>query len=445
MPVTLRRRLVVALAMLCTVSFVAQFHQFVQLHRLDDAPQHSPLINQSRDINLAAAAARKIEHAKQLSSTKNVHIVFSTDCSGYQHYQSIVSYYSIRRSGHLGPTTRIVSGCTPSQQVEITNEFERIDPTKSKLHAHFSPSFALKGKHYKYSNKPGGMYHWMNQTTIEESVIVLLDPDMMLLRPITPILGVDMSVVSEQESMNKLRDKKNKNQLVEYKDKNGRIQLLRLSNLPPLPPYITQGVAAGQHFGIGGLWSSSGKPDARKDFREFNLTRVCGPSSPCLNQPPQGITDTSIHYTTREEADKNYAVGPYGENSRSVCEGARFNRLPGETLRRLKNYGYGYQHDKIASSAVGAGPLPTTLHYCQRYEFANHTFAKRKIRHDFFPCDGTPMDFNEDAIMRELDLLDMSGLSESQKKVQRRMAYMICHLIPLMNLALEEYKVDMNC
>ena len=518
MPVTLRRRLVVALAILCTVSFVAQFHQFVQLHRLDDAPQQSPLINQSRDINLAAAAARKIEHAKQLSSTKNVHIVFSTDCSGYQHYQSIVSYYSIRRSGHLGPTTRIVSGCTPSQQVEITNEFERIDPTKSKLHVHFSPSFALKGKHYKYSNKPGGMYHWMNQTTIEESVIVLLDPDMMLLRPITPILGVDMSVVSEQESMNKLRDKKNKNQLVEYKDKNGRIQLLRLSNLPPLPPYITQGVAAGQHFGIGGLWASSGKPDARKDFREFNLTRVCGPSSPCLNQPPQGITDTSIHYTTREEADKNYAVGPvyiastfdwedllpkwheftprvyeqypkllaemygftmaaadrqlkfalsssymvsdartmspteswiwvdeYGENSRSVCEGARFNRLPGETLRRLKNYGYGYQHDEITSSAVGAGPLPTTLHYCQRYEFANHTFAKRKIRHDFFQCDGTPMDFNEDAIMRELDLLDMSGLSESQKKVQRRMAYMICHLIPLMNLALEEYKVDMNC
>jgi hypothetical protein len=55
------------------------------------------------------------------------------------------------------------------------------------------------------------------------------------------------------------------------------------------------------------------------------------------------------------------------------------------------------------------------------------------------------MDFDADAIMRELDFLDVSGLSGSQKKVQRRMAYMICHLIPLINLALEEYKVDMNC
>ena len=138
-------------------------------------------------------------------------------------------------------------------------------------------------------------------------------------------------------------------------------------------------------------------------------------------------------------------IDEYGESAQSVCEGARINRLPDETLRRLKNYGYGYQHGAITTHAAGAGPLPTTLHYCQRYDFANHTFAKRKIRHDFFRCDGTPMDLDADAIMRELNLLDVSGLPGSQKKVQRRMAYMICHLIPLINLALEEYKVDMNC
>ena len=199
MPITLRR-LVVALVISCTVSFVLQIHQFVQLHRLDDQ-QHSPLIKPSRNDIHPAATARQVEHDKQQlsSSSANVHIVFSTDCSGYQHYQSIVSYYSIRRSGHLGPITRIASGCTPSQQIKITNEFEQMmDPTKSKLNVHFSPSFALRGKHYKYSNKPGGFYHWLNQTTVGESVIVLLDPDMMMLRPITPILGMDMSpVVSE--------------------------------------------------------------------------------------------------------------------------------------------------------------------------------------------------------------------------------------------------------
>lgn len=522
-------RLTIALEILFAVSYVAQLHQFVQLHRLDtqqSPPTKSQNMYSLDNIVLAATANEMkkieiIEEDTQLSSSsssKDVHVVFSTDCSGYQHYQSIVSYYSIRRSGHLGPITRIVSGCTPSQQKEITNEFEKIDSTKQKLRLHFTQSFSLKGKHYKYSNKPGGLYHWMNHTTIEESVIALIDPDMMLLRPITPILGMDLSVISS-DGTSKRRDKKS---LLEYKDKHGRIQILRQSNLPPLPPYITKGVAAGQHFGIGGLWASAGKSDARKDFQEFNLTRVCGPSSHCLNQPPPhyGNTDSSpIEYTTREEADKNYAVGPvyiasttdwkdllpkwheftprvyeqypkllaemygftmaaadrqlkfalsssymvsdartmspteswvwideYGESARAVCEGARMNRLPTETLRRLKNYGYGYQDDAIPTSTVmGAGPLPTTLHYCQRYDFANHTFAKRKICHDFFRCDGTPMEFDADAIMKELDLVDESGSPVNQQKVQRRMAYMICHLIPLMNLALQEYKVDMKC
>jgi len=89
-----------------------------------------------------------------------------------------------------------------------------------------------------------------------------------------------------------------------------------------------------------------------------------------------------------------------------------------------------------------AGLLPTTLHYCQRYEFANHTFTKRKIQHDFFNCDGEPLKFDIHIILHELDVLlndSSSELSENQKKIQRRTAYMICHLIPLTNLALREY------
>ena len=55
------------------------------------------------------------------------------------------------------------------------------------------------------------------------------------------------------------------------------------------------------------------------------------------------------------------------------------------------------------------------------------------------------MKFDTDAIMRELDSIEESGLSGNQRKVKLRMAFMICHLIPLMNLALAEYKVDMKC
>jgi len=400
------------------------------------------------------------------------------------------------------------------------------------LRLHFTPSFSLKGKHYKYSNKPGGLYHWLNHTDIDESIIALVDPDMCLLRPIADSLG---------DGLHESKSRRGSN-LLEYTDSSGRIQLLRQTNLPPLPSSISNGIGAGQHFGIGGLWASAGTSNARKDFRHFNLTKVCGTNSPCLNEVYYNHDDSSIHHTTRKEADMNYAVGPvyiattsdwkellpkwyeftprvhdqypkllaemygftmaaadrqikfalsssymisdphtmssteswkwideYGmqhddgspETSsaewRSVCEGASTYALPTETMKRLQlqNY-YGYKNQMSGSNTnvhgIGlrhsTGPLPTTLHYCQRYQFANHTFAKRKIPHDFFNCDGEPLKFDVDIILHEVDMLLDNGsseLSENQKKIQRRTAYMICHLIPLMNLALKEHKRDIKC
>jgi len=500
----------VCLAVLYIIAYTIQIYQFIKLHQLE---------GHSKEGAISTTTRRQ--------TSKNVHIVFSTDCSGYQHYQSILSNYCIQRSGHLGPVTRIVSGCNSNQQIAIEQEFARMTSAgktmQQQLRLHFTPSFSLKGKHYKYSNKPGGLYHWLkNHTNIDEPIIALVDPDMCLLRPITGSLG-DGLYESRRYGSN----------LLEYTDDNGRIQLLRQSNLPPLPSSISNGIGAGQHFGIGGLWASAGTNNARKDFRHFNLTKVCGTNSPCLNEIYHNHDDSSIHhYTTRKEAGLNYAVGPvyiattsdwkeilprwyeftprvhdqypkllaemygftmaaadrqikftlsssymisdphtmssteswkwideYGiqhdddslETSgktsssagwRSVCEGASTYALPTETSKRLQNYGYGYKNQMLGFSTnvneidhrPAVGPLPTTLHYCQRYQFANHTFAKRKIPHDFFNCDEEPLNFDINIILHELDMLindnSSSELSENQKKIQRRTAYMVCHLIP---------------
>jgi hypothetical protein len=78
--------------------------------------------------------------------------------------------------------------------------------------------------------------------------------------------------------------------------------------------------------------------------------------------------------------------------------------------------------------------LPTTLHFCQRYEVAGHLFAKHRIPHDFFRCDGDPMPLNVDALM--------DGLIENPSKIVTRKSFMMCHLIPILNLALKSYKRD---
>ena len=125
--------------------------------------------------------------------------------------------------------------------------------------------------------------------------------------------------------------------------------------------------------------------------------------------------------------------------TRTVCEGATSNSLPTETLERLQNYGYGnyqYNNDLPAESD---GALPNFLHYCQSYKGV-HTFAKRKVRHDFFRCDGPPLEFDADALVNELDLA--ANLTMNEQKKLTRTAFMLCHLIPLMNMALNDYKQD---
>ena len=130
---------------------------------------------------------------------------------------------------------------------------------------------------------------------------------------------------------------------------------------------------------------------------------------------------------------------------RSVCEGATSNSLPTETIKRLEKYGYGNYRDRsiVPSLNDEIGALPTFLHYCQNYKLANHTFAKRKMAHDFFACDGLPLKLDVEAIVEELSSVESDGsLAENQKKKQMRTGFMLCHLIPMMNMALDDYKLD---
>ena len=520
----LTRRIGSLLAILVAVSWAISFISFMKLHDLDINSLYERAEEPHKSDSTANLAAQEegIKSDDSSLSSKDVHIVFSTDCSGYQHWQSIASYYSFRRAGHLGPVTRVVSGCKQNQEEAIRTEFGQIQQHSSnnQLRLHFTPSFALGGSHYKYSNKPGGLYHWMNHTTIDESVVALVDPDMMAMRPILPQLGEGMTALPV--TRNGYGD------LVEYKDNHGRILLLRQKRLPPLPARVSAGgsverdggvsagVGAGQHFGLGGLWASAGFKNARPGLKDFNLTIVCGANSPCLNDA------SSDHaYTTRELADKNYAVGPvyiastadwmsllprwhdftpkvhaqypkllaemyaftmsaadmqlkfalsssymvsdpgtmsttegwlwideYAKHDQSsmsaVCDGATSNSLPTETLRRLNNYGYGNYHASHIDSSInsnGGGALPTVLHYCQNYKLANHTFAKRKLPPDFFRCNGSPLNLDVKALVQELDSIQNdASLSEKSKKKEMRTAFMLCHLIPLMNMALEDYK-----
>ena len=175
-----------------------------------------------------------------------VHLVFTTDCSGYQHWQSIALWYAAQSAGQSGPITRVATGCSDDERRQIAAEWRAIDRT-GRFRVHFAPHFELhprSGGKYPYSNKPGGLRHWLAnaEPPITQEYVALIDPDMLLLRPITPALSEGLEPGS--------RD--GKSGLQELVDFDGIGRLLYTTRREVPVSRVAKGSAAGQHFGIGG-------------------------------------------------------------------------------------------------------------------------------------------------------------------------------------------------
>jgi hypothetical protein len=123
------------------------------------------------------------------------YMAFSTACSSSQNWQSFMFFYYAHKVSQPGHVIRIASGCSQKEQDDLTKfHSEIISKLSSKFSVHFTPDFAgMSGDDYKYYNKPFGLRHWLahgaryeeNKDTFEDAIIMVLDPDMILLRPLT--------------------------------------------------------------------------------------------------------------------------------------------------------------------------------------------------------------------------------------------------------------------
>jgi hypothetical protein len=232
--------------------------------------------------------------ASAVPEIADVHVVFSTDCSSYQHWQSIALWYAAQFAGQVGPITRVASGCSLLQQEVIAEEWRRIDRTGT-FRVHFTPPMELPGR-YKYSNKPGGLLHWLHHAKppIAEPFVALIDPDMLLYRPLTTRLAEGLTPASRANKAGKAQE--------ELQTERGVGQVLTVGAVTPvesLPPRVALGQPAGQHFGIGGQWSRAMSSSARPGsaWASFSKAHVCGAGAPCTQ-------------TSNRDADHQYAAGP---------------------------------------------------------------------------------------------------------------------------------------
>lgn len=312
------------------------------------------------------------------------HVIFSTSCSDLTHWQSYLLFYQALKIGQIGNVTRIASSCSDEEKVkeEAWHEEHISSQMSDRFRIHFTPMFSTvksedgstKGKNYKFFNKPFGLRHWMEhgegmgidpsgtgQMVDEDVVVILLDPDMAMLRPIT----------------------------ADFSDDSATIISGPMAVQPHPSKRVEHGYPYAQLYGFGSQW-----------FTKIDLAKVAGEDSPALS-------------VSLEDARHHYAVGPpYVATSRDMYEisthwsdyvrevhkqypellaemfaysiAAAHLKLPHTVAKHLmvstvgKGGGEGFpfiqkipdgETCKTGYDTVGYdGPLPSVIHFCQRCE-----------------------------------------------------------------------------
>lgn len=181
---------------------------------------------------------------------KDIHIAFSTDCSFFQDWQTLLVFHSAALVNQRGTITRIASGCSPERQKELIETYLELFP---QYNIHFTPDFktdSLTKKKYDFYNKPFGVLHWLENydkgkyLMNKSDIIAIIDPDFIFLRPLDEHLDEGLGLFSTTSEL--------------------------VSSVEQFHP-------AAQLYGLGAPWAT----DKRKND-ELNRTRICGANSPCL-------------------------------------------------------------------------------------------------------------------------------------------------------------------
>jgi hypothetical protein len=312
-------------------------------------------------------------------------VVFSTDCTPYQDWQSLLVFHSAKEVKQPGRVVRIASGCDEAKQRELTDLYAQLHPEYA---VHFTPDYKTDPKtkqKYHFYNKPFGLRHWLensNPPILPGTVIGLIDPDFIFLRPLTAqMAGQNNNLVSGRVKMSEIFEK------------------------------VERGRPVSQQYGLGAPWVID-------DHKKFNRTHICGPKSPCLD-----VLDVG-------EGDKYYSVGPpyileredFYRLTKSWCDFVPrvYENYP-HLLAEMYAYSTAAAHERLPHlrvdhymvSNVDAGgegwqwvdelkgdvcsppvngiyypdkPLPTFVHYCQGYRVGDWGYAKRRVDTNIFSC-----------------------------------------------------------
>eukprot|EP00537_Pseudo-nitzschia_pungens_P010805 CAMPEP_0172387108 /NCGR_PEP_ID=MMETSP1061-20121228/4502_1 /TAXON_ID=37318 /ORGANISM="Pseudo-nitzschia pungens, Strain cf. pungens" /LENGTH=568 /DNA_ID=CAMNT_0013116677 /DNA_START=57 /DNA_END=1763 /DNA_ORIENTATION=+ len=398
-----------------------------------------------------------------LTHSSPYHTIFSTGCSIYQDWQSYIFFYHVNRTGQEGHVTRIVSGCDSAEEVKLQEvfsyEIESMNPGNH--HLHFTPDYSrvpkVESRPYKYFNKPFGVRHWMehalgypeNHELHDDSIIILMDPDQIMLRPFTN----DFTHSSEIWKLHKSKRKK----------------ILKVEHGSPYS----------QQYGYGIQWFNGGRSKDKIDPEYvFQDGRLPTPISNLTSEevrlyyaamgPPYIATAKDmwqIACTWSDIAPKvhdkypNLLAEMFAYNFAIAHLGLRHTVAFSFMVSDVWSGGEGWPLiDKVNETNICTNypksELPHVIHYCQRYYLGSDTsdewffFGKHKLPKNFISCESPllkrpPDDFANYTKYSKGKVPD-GELKEWRPKQAKEEAFMLCELIRAVNDAAVYYK-DQHC
>lgn len=307
---------------------------------------------------------------------------------------------------------------------------------------HITPDYSSTvkpGMKYKFFNKPFGMRDFLENVFMypkpesaknDDTIVLLLDPDQMIIRPFTNDFSQSTEVWRPTKSKLPIRTK------------------------------VEHGSPFGQQYGFGLQWKT-----------KVNATYVANGTT--------RVTDMDM-----DEARGHYVLGPpYIATARDFYKiarkwtefGPRVHDNYPHLLAEMFAYCFAAAHvglpHRIAHSFmvsdIGSGGEgwklvdkmgkqvcepppdlnPHVLHYCQRYMLGKWFIGKYRLRKDFVSCEAPLLKEPPHDILQTYDYQiapDGSRLTFRSKKGAQRNAFMICALIPRLNAAARYFK-EHNC
>mmetsp|Transcript_673 Transcript_673/g.938 ORF Transcript_673/g.938 Transcript_673/m.938 type:complete len:491 (-) Transcript_673:55-1527(-) len=367
------------------------------------------------------------------------HLVFSTGCSPFQDWQSYVFFYHVLKSGQEGSVTRIASCGDPDDAKALRKlHDEEIRVMSDRFYLHITPEYSrsiVPGKNYKYYNKPFGMLDFMQNVLkypTEESkkhddtIILLLDPDQMIVRPFTNDFSNSTEVWRPSKSKLPKRTK------------------------------VEHGSPFAQQYGFGMQWKTKvnatyvANGPTRVENMDVDEARghyVLGPPYIATARDMYKITEKWTEFCPRVHDQYPHLLAEMF----AYCFAAAHLNLPHRVAQSfmVSDPGAGGEGWKLVGQMkkdVCTPPpdiLPHVLHYCQRYMLGKWFMNKYRLRKDFISCEAPLLKEPPPDINSKFDYQITPEGERREFKMKTgpdRQAFMLCNVIPRLNQAAAYYK-----